>query len=114
MEIGRAGLEEYIAVKGTGYSGRELVDDQGFRYAYVREQTGSHRNELDATGSRERNTTAGRSINNDWDSFWKHRRKSEKKRLYGIDDTDPQEIRSQELRCAALRMTGSSGTRSNE
>ena len=24
MEIGRAGLEEYVAVKGTGYSGREL------------------------------------------------------------------------------------------
>ena len=40
-------------------------------------------------------------INNDWDCFWKHRRKSEKKRLYGIEDTDSQEIRNQELRCAA-------------
>ena len=43
MEIGRAGLEEYVAVKGTGYSGRELVDDQGRRYAYVRDRNRTYR-----------------------------------------------------------------------
>jgi hypothetical protein len=40
-------------------------------------------------------------INNDWDSFWKHRRKSESKRLYPSEDAISREIRNQELRCAA-------------
>jgi hypothetical protein len=40
-------------------------------------------------------------INNDWDGFWKHRRKAEKKRRYNSDDPASTEIRDQELRQAA-------------
>jgi hypothetical protein len=40
-------------------------------------------------------------INNDWDAFWKHRRKSESIRLYGHNLEGPREIRNQELRYAA-------------
>jgi hypothetical protein len=40
-------------------------------------------------------------INKDWDTFWKHRRKSERKRLYGTHDSDSPEIRDQELPRAA-------------
>lgn len=40
-------------------------------------------------------------INKDWESFWKHRRQSERRRLYGIEDTTAPEIRDQELPRAA-------------
>jgi len=40
-------------------------------------------------------------INKDWDAFWTHRRKSERRRLYGIEDSSCSEIRDQELRRAA-------------
>lgn len=40
-------------------------------------------------------------INKDWAPFWKHRRQSERRRLYGIDDTSSVEIRDQELQRAA-------------
>lgn len=40
-------------------------------------------------------------INKDWESFWKHRRQSEQRRLYGIEDRRSPEIRDQELMCAA-------------
>jgi hypothetical protein len=43
MQIGRAGLQEYVAAKGTGYSGREFVDDQGARYTYVRDRNRTYR-----------------------------------------------------------------------
>jgi hypothetical protein len=43
MEIGRASLEEYVAVKGTGYSGPELADDQGAIYSFVRDRSRSYR-----------------------------------------------------------------------
>jgi hypothetical protein len=40
-------------------------------------------------------------INNDWDLFWRYRRKSERRRLYGIEDTTASEIRDQEIPRAA-------------
>jgi hypothetical protein len=40
-------------------------------------------------------------INKDWDAFWSHRRQSERRRLYGIDDKSSGEIRDQELQRAA-------------
>jgi hypothetical protein len=40
-------------------------------------------------------------INRDWDSFWKHRRKSERVRLYGWEHAESTEIREDELLRAA-------------
>jgi hypothetical protein len=40
-------------------------------------------------------------INKDWDSFWTYRRRSERRRLYGIEDSSCSEIRDHELRRAA-------------
>ncbi len=40
-------------------------------------------------------------INHDWESFWKHRRQHERRRLYGIDGRMSPEIRDQELMRAA-------------
>jgi hypothetical protein len=40
-------------------------------------------------------------INKDWNDFWKHRRQSERRRLYGIDDSRCPEILDQELSRAA-------------
>jgi hypothetical protein len=40
-------------------------------------------------------------INKDWDAFWKHRRQSERARLYGIEDSGSREIRDHELSRAA-------------
>jgi hypothetical protein len=40
-------------------------------------------------------------INNHWDAFWKHRRRSERRRLYGAEDSNSPEIRDQELPRAA-------------
>lgn len=40
-------------------------------------------------------------INKDWDTFWTHRRQSERQRLYGIEESSCSEIRDQELPRAA-------------
>jgi hypothetical protein len=40
-------------------------------------------------------------INKDWEPFWKHRRQSERRRLYGIEHRRSPEIRDQELMRAA-------------
>jgi len=40
-------------------------------------------------------------INKDWEAFWTYRRQSERRRLYGIDDSSSSEIRDQELPRAA-------------
>jgi hypothetical protein len=40
-------------------------------------------------------------INKDWDAFWKFRRQSERRRLYGIQDSSSSEIQEQELQRAA-------------
>jgi hypothetical protein len=40
-------------------------------------------------------------INKDWDAFWTYRRQSERRRLYGIDDSDSSDIREQEIPRAA-------------
>jgi len=40
-------------------------------------------------------------INKDWDAFWKFRRQSERRRLYGIEGSSSSEIREQELQRAA-------------
>ena len=40
-------------------------------------------------------------INKDWDAFWTRRRKSERRRLYGIDNSSCPEIRDKELPRAA-------------
>lgn len=40
-------------------------------------------------------------INNDWDTFWKHRREYQRRRLYAIEDSASLEIRDQELPRAA-------------
>jgi len=33
MDVGRAALEEFVAVKGTGYTGRQFLDAQERRYS---------------------------------------------------------------------------------
>ena len=38
MAVGRAALEEFVAVKGTGYAGKEIDDAQGNRCPYVRDR----------------------------------------------------------------------------
>jgi hypothetical protein len=40
-------------------------------------------------------------INKDWEAFWAYRRRSERRRLYGIEDSSSLEIRDQELNRAA-------------
>jgi hypothetical protein len=40
-------------------------------------------------------------INKDWEAFWNHRRKLERRRLYGVRHTDSSDIRHQELPRAA-------------
>lgn len=40
-------------------------------------------------------------INKDWDAFWKHRRRSERRRLYGVESSSAPEIRDRELTRAA-------------
>jgi len=49
-------------------------------------------------------------INKDWDAFRTYRRRSEGRRLYGIEDSSCSDIQDKELSCAAQLMTGSSGT----
>lgn len=43
MEVGRAALQEFVAVKGTGYAGKEVVDAQGNRCPYVRDRSCTYR-----------------------------------------------------------------------
>lgn len=43
MEVGRAALEEFVAEKGTGYQGKEIMDAQGNRCPYVRDRSCSYR-----------------------------------------------------------------------
>lgn len=43
MAVGRAALEEFIALKGSGYSGKEIVDAQGNRCPYVRDRECAYR-----------------------------------------------------------------------
>ena len=43
MEVGRAALEEFVAVKGTGYQGKQIIDAQGNRRPYVRDRSCSYR-----------------------------------------------------------------------
>jgi len=43
MAVGRAALEEFVAVKGTGYAGRETIDGQGNRCPYVRDRSRAYR-----------------------------------------------------------------------
>jgi hypothetical protein len=43
MEVGRAALEEFLAEKGTGYQGKEIMDAQGNRCPYVRDRSCSYR-----------------------------------------------------------------------
>jgi hypothetical protein len=40
-------------------------------------------------------------INKDWDAFWTYRRQSQRRTLYGIEDSRSAEIRDQELPRAA-------------
>jgi hypothetical protein len=43
MEVGRAALEEFVAEKGTGYQGKEIMDAQGNRFPYVRDKSCAYR-----------------------------------------------------------------------
>ena len=39
MEVGKAALEEFVAEKGTGYLGKEMIDAEGGRRPYVRNRS---------------------------------------------------------------------------
>lgn len=43
MAVGRVALEEFVAVKGSGYAGKEIVDGQGNRCPYVRDRSCAYR-----------------------------------------------------------------------
>ncbi|MGB6066821.1 MAG: hypothetical protein WBG50_18605 [Desulfomonilaceae bacterium] len=43
MGVGRAALEEFVAMKGTGYAGKEINDAQGTRCPYVRDRDCTYR-----------------------------------------------------------------------
>lgn len=43
MAVGRAALEEFVAVKGSGYAGKEIVDGQDNRRPYVRDRNSAYR-----------------------------------------------------------------------
>lgn len=43
LAVGRAALEEFVAVKGSGYSGKEIIDAQGSRCPYVRDRDCAYR-----------------------------------------------------------------------
>lgn len=43
MAVGRAALEEFVAVKGSGYAGKQIVDRQGNRRPYVRDRVCAYR-----------------------------------------------------------------------
>lgn len=43
MAVGRAALQEFVALKGAGYVGKEIVDGQGNRCPYVRDRICAYR-----------------------------------------------------------------------
>jgi hypothetical protein len=43
MVVGRAALEEFVSVKGSGYAGKEITDGQGNRCPYVRDRSCTYR-----------------------------------------------------------------------
>jgi hypothetical protein len=43
MAVGRAALEEFVAEKGTGYAGKEIVDTRGNCRPYIRDRSCSYR-----------------------------------------------------------------------
>jgi hypothetical protein len=43
MAVGRAALAEFVAEKGTGYAGKEIIDAQGKRCPYVRDRGCTYR-----------------------------------------------------------------------
>lgn len=43
MAVGRAALEEFVALKGSGYRGKEIIDAQGNRCPYVRDRECAYR-----------------------------------------------------------------------
>jgi len=52
MEVGRAALAEFITMKGTGYSGKEVVDAQNNRRPYVRDGSRTYRSVFGAVSIR--------------------------------------------------------------
>ena len=50
IEVGRVALEEFVAVKGSGYAGKEIADRQGNRCPYVRERSCIYRSIFGAIG----------------------------------------------------------------
>ncbi len=43
MAVGRAALEEFVAEKGSGYAGKEIIDADGNRCPYVRDRSCAYR-----------------------------------------------------------------------
>lgn len=43
MAVGKAALEEFVAEKGTGYAGSEIIQSQGHRLPYVRDRDCAYR-----------------------------------------------------------------------
>ncbi|MGO9570656.1 MAG: ISKra4 family transposase [Desulfomonilaceae bacterium] len=43
MAVGRAALEEFVAEKGSGYAGKEIIDAEGNRCPYVRDRSCAYR-----------------------------------------------------------------------
>jgi len=43
MAVGRAALEEFVAEKGSGYAGKEIIDAEGKRLPYVRDRSRAYR-----------------------------------------------------------------------
>lgn len=52
MAVGRAALEEFVAEKGTGYAGKEVLDGRGNRCRYVRDRTRAYRSIFGTIGIR--------------------------------------------------------------
>jgi hypothetical protein len=61
MAVGRAALEEFVAVKGSGYAGKEIVDGQGNRRPYVRDRSCAYRSTADSLESRCRHSLKPRA-----------------------------------------------------
>jgi hypothetical protein len=43
MAVGRTALQEFVALKGSGYAGKEIIDAQGNRCPYVRDRQCAYR-----------------------------------------------------------------------
>jgi hypothetical protein len=52
LAVGRAGLEEFVAMKGTGYAGKDVVDAQDNRCPYIRDSDRTYRSVLGAISVR--------------------------------------------------------------